>query len=156
MKKYASSALRFLSVVSAFFISGIVIILIIFAVKYAFDLNINIERSIITKILIISILYAITSPVTFSEKHFVSLSVIVRLLIQTALNYPILIACGALFGWIRSLDGFCRITTVYFFAGIVVAAFICLYYSRKSKLYSDKLHEYKKKAFIDKINEMKK
>lgn len=142
MKKAAIFILKCVSATAAFFAGACIILISI--ILMGVDVS-ALGKYILGKLLIISVIYAGTSPITFSVKHFIKLSMTSRLLIQTAVNYPILVIMGTLFGWISSADGFCKATTVYFFAGLSAALFICLYYPRKYKRYNDGLRAYKKK-----------
>ncbi len=146
MKKAAMFILKYISITAAFFSAG-ALILILMALC-GIDSN-AIGPNILIQILIISVLFAVTSPISFSVRHFIKHSLISRLLIQTAVNYPILIICSVLFGWITSANDFYKITTIYFFAGLAASLFICIYYPRKYNFYNDRLRAYKKRALFD-------
>lgn len=151
MKKTAMFILRYISVTAVFFTAG----MLIFLAMVLLGVNAKgIDAMFIVQVAVISSLYAATSPISFSVKHFLSFSMTSRLLIQTVVNYPLLISCAILFGWINSVNAFCKVTTVYFFAGIAASLFICIYYPRKYKLYNDGLRAYKKKALEEDVNKL--
>lgn len=146
MKKIMMFLLKYVSVTAAFFIGGSLVLLV--SVLFGADFSETAGVTIL-KLLIISAFYAVSSPITFSVKHFIKYSMTSRLLIQTAVNYPILIICAFIFGWMTDMDVFCKVTTAYFFAGMAATLFICLYYPRKYKLYNEGLKLYKKKVLLD-------
>ena len=146
MKKAGLFVLRYISVTAAFFAAAAVIFLLL--MMFGIDKSL-VEKSLVFQVLIISVIYAATSPISFSVRHFVSLSMTSRLLIQTVVNYPILVICGTDFGWISSFNSFCTVTTAYFFTGLAASIFICVYYPYKYKLYNDRLKAYKKKALLE-------
>ena len=146
MKKAALLALRYLSAFSAFFAVGGLIIIIIAALDHTASQQ---AGNLIAGLAVISALYAATSPITFSVKHFLSLTMTSRLMIQTAVNYPLLVITGFLFGWIENETDFYRLTTYYFFLGLGAAIFICIYYPRKYKLYNSRLSAYTRNAEIN-------
>ena len=88
MKKAALFILKYLSVTATFFSAGALIFL---ALRLAGNDVLSACDFFFRQLLAISAIYAATSPITFSFRHFVKLSIISRLLIQTAVNYPILI-----------------------------------------------------------------
>ncbi len=145
MKKAALFALRYLSAFFAFFAVGGLIIIITSVIHATSQQNGN----LIAGLVIISVLYAATSPITFSVKHFLSLTMTSRLMIQTVVNYPLLVITGFLFSWIENEYDFYRITTYYFFLGLGAAVFICIYYPRKYRIYNSRLNDYKRNADIN-------
>lgn len=151
MKKIMMFLLKYVSVTAVFFIVGSLVLLV--SALFGFDLSEPLGVTLI-KLIIISVFYAISSPVSFSINHFVKYSMTARLLIQTVINYPILIVCSYLFGWMVAVDSFYKITTFYFFAGMAAALFICLYYPRKYKFYNDGLKSYKKKVLMEQYTDI--
>ena len=143
MKKAIMFILRYVSVTAGFFAAGAIVVLII---ALSGNGRFVIPYNILWQWLAVSVLYAASSPISFSVKHFIKYSMTARLLIQTAVNYPILILSALGFGWIDSMNGFYMMTTVYFFMGMAATLVICIYYPRKYKRYNESLSAYKKKS----------
>lgn len=143
MKHFLRLLCGYLSATSAFFVAGVFLSLLVALTTGSVSFFSGV---FFLQVLALSAAYGATCPITFSVTHFVRLSIMTRLFLQTIVNYPLLIFFAWLFDWMDSDGGFYKLTTVYFFAGMAAALFVCLYYPRKYRFYNDKLNAYKKKA----------